>query len=250
MKEKRCQEGRIAMRDRKKMETLEEFRFRTQSFNQNSLPLEGMETNPGLIKKVNQEGNFLEYRGNTVVFVLPREIKEKISVFQEKLYSLCREILAEPLEADTFHLTLHDLASGPPSGSLEHRIRETRFGAAKKTAGLSREGETIRLRSTFLFNMVNTSMVLGFEPEEEESCQRLMRYYEAFQETVRLSYPLTPHVTVAYFRPGRISGEQIGRLQEAVDFVKAREQLKLELTGAMLEYQEFSDMNHYWRGCR
>ena len=61
-----------------RLETLQEFQQRTCGFTSSSLPSGSMETNPGLSKKVDREGKFLEYQGNTVVFDLPWKVKEKI----------------------------------------------------------------------------------------------------------------------------------------------------------------------------
>ena len=228
------------------LETLREFLERTGSFNQSSLPAGcGMDTNPGLTRKVSAEGRLLGYHGNTVVYRLPDEAKRQIRILQDKLYAVCGDVLAEPLAEDTFHITLHDLVSGPASPDLERAVREVEPAAAARTAECSNEPGIIRMRSSFLFNMVNTSMVLGFEPEDEESCHRLMRNYEAFQDIVALNYPLTPHVTLAYFKPGTIRAEQVGRLQSVIDFARAREVIRVELSGSMLEYQIFSSMNCY-----
>ncbi len=228
------------------LETLREFLERTGSFNQSSLPAGcGIDTNPGLTRKVSAEGRLLGYHGNTVVYRLPDEAKRQIRILQDKLYAVCGDVLAEPLAEDTFHITLHDLVSGPASPDLERAVREVEPAAAARTAECSNEPGIIRMRSSFLFNMVNTSMVLGFEPEDEESCHRLMRNYEAFQDIVALNYPLTPHVTLAYFKPGTIRAEQVGRLQSVIDFARAREVIRVELSGSMLEYQIFSSMNCY-----
>ena len=65
---------------------------------------------------------------------------------------------------------------------------------------------------------------------------------------VERHYPLTPHVTVAYFKPGRYGPAQVARLQSAVDFAAAQPPVSLALSGAMAEYQRFSSMGHYWNG--
>ncbi len=237
------------MADKQQLETLDEFRSRTGSFNQNSLPVgKDMETNASLTRKVSCEGRMLGFGGNTIVFCLLSEVKEKIHVIQRRLYEVCGDILADPLATDTFHITLHDLVNGSLSAKLEQEILCIQRSAMKLANDISAEGRHIRMQSTFLFNMVNTSMVLGFEPVDEESCRILMEYYERFQNVVRLDYPLTPHVTLAYFKPGRIHMEQVGRLQSVIDFAKTQEKIHTELLGEMLEYQIFSDMNHYWKG--
>ena len=57
-------------------------------------------------KKVDNFGKTKTFIGNTIVFLLPKEVKEKIHVIQNKLHKECGSILAEPLVKDTFHITM------------------------------------------------------------------------------------------------------------------------------------------------
>ncbi|MDE6281882.1 MAG: hypothetical protein K2M15_08890 [Oscillospiraceae bacterium] len=231
----------------KELESLSAFQARTSGFVSDSLPHSGgFETNANLPLKVGVDGEMKPFMGNTVVFPIPEHIQRQIGLIQKRLYQLCGPALAEPLEASSFHITLHDLLSGTPAQDLSNRIARAREPALTCLKQISEKSETIRLRSTALFNMVNTSMVLGFAPADETSCARLMAYYELFQEVVPLGYPLTPHVTVAYFRPGTVTAELTEKLRQAVAEVGQREKLSLELSAETLEYQLFSDMNHYW----
>lgn len=230
-------------------ETLEDFRARTESFIHTSLPAGGtLETHPNLTRKVDGEGHLLPFGGSTVVYPLPAEARRSIRSLQDALYEGCGDLLAQPLDQETFHITLHDLVSGPPSPQLEEQVRLVQPSALACVAELRGQDAPLRLVSTVLFNMVNTSMVLGFAPADEESCARLQAAYQRLQAAVRLSYPLTPHVTVAYFKPGRYGPAQIARLQAAVDLAAAQPPVSLALSGAMVEYQRFSSMGHYWNG--
>lgn len=230
------------------LESLSAFQARTGAFIYDSLPRgQSLETGAGLTLKVGSGGNLLPFMGSTVVFPLPEPDRRAVARIQARLYRTCAPALAGPLEAASFHITLHDLLNGKPARALEERVRDMRSAALERVRQIAERRETVRLRSTALFNMVNTSMVLGFEPEDGESCERLMAYYEMLHEIVPLDYPLTPHVTVAYFRPGTISAEMVERLREAVDEVRRWEALHVTLSTEAVEYQEFSDMNHYWR---
>ena len=230
----------------KKLETLQEFQVRVGSYNRTSLPgNSSMDTNRNLEKKVDGFGKMKTFIGNTTVFLLPEEIKKKIHTIQNKLHEECDFILAEPLIEDTFHITLHDLLNGEKSEELQWRMGEIQGRAKQLVHQIAERNEEIRLKSSVLFNMVNTSMVLGFEPVDEESCQKLMEYYELLQEVVYLNYPLTPHVTVAYFKPCRIEVEQVNKLQQVIEWVNTRESIEVTLSTKMLEYQIFSNMNCY-----
>ena len=232
----------------KELENLSAFLARTAGFTSDSLPHSGeLETSANLPLKVGMDGKMEPFMGNTVVFPLPEEAKREIGRMQERLYRTCAPALAEPLEASSFHITLHDLLSGKPDRDLRSRIGCIRNAALECVRQIAQAGKTVRLHSTALFNMVNTSMVLGFAPDDEESCGRLMTYYEILQKTVCLSYPLTPHVTIAYFRPGVIPAGLVENLREAVDETGQWEKIFMELPAETLEYQLFSDMNHYLR---
>lgn len=97
---------------------------------------------------------------------------------------------------------------------------------------------------TWVFNMVNTSVVIGFEPAEEADCRRIMSMYEELQQAVRLDYPLTPHITAAYYKPGKYGHSEIERLAGVCDMLSG-EQFVIQLRIENLVYQEFADMNQY-----
>lgn len=234
------------MRGGRILETLSAFWERTGSFIFDSLPHEGpLTTNGALPQKVSASGSFEPFAGSTAVFTLPEAVKARLAVMRDTLYESCRDILSERLEEETFHITLHDLISGKPCPELEERVRSVRGRAMDVVRAIAGSGVSVRVESTRVFNMVNASLVLGFAPSDEESCRMLMGCYEALQGAVRLDYPLTPHVTLAYFRPGVVSGEALSRLREAVDRAGRMEQLRFELPLSRLEYQLFSDMNSY-----
>lgn len=230
-------------------ETLTEFRNRTHAFIYLRLdPSRPLETRPGLEQKVDPAGWLLPYHGNTVVFDLPEPAKAALQDIQNLLYAECSPILSERLEERTLHITLHDLRSGPPSQELEHAMEALRPEARRLVHDIRQERRTIRMVSTALFDMVNTSMVLGFEPEDEESCEVLMDYYARFQTLLPLPYQLTPHVTLAYFRPGIHGPHWSEALQNVVDLAATRPPIHLTLTGNDVEFQIFSSMNHYQPG--
>lgn len=72
-----------------------------------------------------------------------------------------------------------------------------------------------------------------------------MGYYEQMQQVHALDYPLTPHVTLAYYRPGCIEGDRLARLRRAIREANGQWKPELELYTMALAYQEFADMNTY-----
>lgn len=208
----------------------------------NSMPDQGdFTTNPNLRKKVDDEGRLLPFTGNTVVFLLAEETKEVLRDLQRSLYRAAGDMLAKPLQASTFHMTLHDLANGVPGQEgLEAWMRYTR----RKTLQLLpvwRGMLPLRMKASWLFNMVNTSIVLGLAPADEDTLRRLDGMYMELENVVCLGYALTPRITMAYFRPGTYSREQVQRLRAALKPVE----LSVTLRPEELVLQNFTDMNHY-----
>ena len=198
-------------------------------------------TNPNLRKKVDDEGKLLPFLGNTVVFLLDDDTKEKLRQLQEELYRAAPDMLAKPLQMSTFHMTLHDLANGAPGQpGLDDYMRYAQKKVYQILPGW-KDTAPLRMKTTWLFNMVNTSIVLGLKPADEESWHRLDEMYTTLEDVVHLGYALTPHITVGYFLPGTYFQEQVQRLSAALRSVD----LEITLDMKNLAYQEFSDMNHY-----
>ena len=63
----------------------------------------------------------------------------------------------------------------------------------------------------------------------------------ALEEHFRLGYALTPHVTLAYYANNICTGGMLQPLRETLGPVE----LELELPMDGLEFQYFTDMNHY-----
>ena len=208
----------------------------------NSMPQWGdFTTNPNLRKKVDDEGNLLPFVGNTIVFLLDDETKEKLRQLRDSLYQVAPDMLAKPLQMSTFHMTLHDLANGTPDQpGLQDYMRYTQERVSRILPGW-KESAPLRMQTTWLFNMVNTSIVLGLKPADEESWRRLDEMYTVLEDVVHLGYALTPHITMAYYLPGTYSSEQGQRLSAVLRNVNL--EIKLDMKNLVL--QNFTDMNQY-----
>lgn len=209
---------------------------------QNSLPCDReFVTNPNLSKKVDINRRFVPFEGNTVVFLLNDETKSRISLFQERLYAATPHMLAEKLDPSTFHMTLHDLENaGMGEVGLQDRMERVAC-QAKELLNAMRQRNALRMRGTWMFNMVNTSIVLGLAPLDEESERALAEMYQAFEKIHPLGYPLTPHITLAYFCPGSYASQDAAALAGALCPVEL--EVTLEMKDLVLQY--FTDMNHY-----
>lgn len=224
-------------------ETLQQYRERT-GFMWDSLAHHGgLRTSGGLTLKVDPDGHFRPFYGDTVIFALPQPMLGWLEQIQTELYTACGEYLAEPLPPETFHITLHDLlnqAEHMPEGVLRNQQE-----AAQTINDARRQySSPIAVRSCCVFSMVNTSIVMGFEPATESDCAILMSLYERFQQLVPLSYPLTLHVTLAYYRPGEYNDDVLLRLRSVLQHLgRDRHEWQLDMQG--LHYVTFESMADY-----
>ena len=207
-----------------------------------SLPEWGaLSTNPNLTKKVNNARGIPPLHANTVVFDLSGDTKLALQGLQEELYQSAGWMLAQKLDPSTFHMTLHDLVNGP---ELTEELKLAMAEAEEKAKHILNQWKgqpPLHMKATWLFNMVNTSIVLGLIPADEDSWRRLEEMYLALESVVPLGYALTPHITMAYFKPGTYSQYDLDFLREALRPVELEVSLGLDA----LFYQEFADMNHY-----
>lgn len=223
-------------------ESLEQFSQRT-AFVRDSLPVSGcFVTNAGLNKKIDSDGRLLPFYGDTVIFQLSQSDLAWLKGIQQSLYDRCGTMLAEPLPPESFHITLHDLNNAPRQEEVANAMAQS--GAASRELLATLDEVVIELRATAVFSMVNTSVVLGFAPVNDANCATLMTLYERFQQIVYLDYPLTPHVTLAYYRPGDYGEDGLHRLREAITAVNDHMTRRIvRLTDP--RYCRFDDMSRF-----
>ena len=226
------------------METLQEFHARVDHFQRCSLH-GTLTTKPLLAEKVAPDGRLRPFFGNTMIFDLPADVQLQIARLQLMIHHRCACMLAEPLAPSTLHMTLHDLLNGVDEAALAEPVRQTGAQAKAVLAELrAARVPPVRLTSTLAFNMSNGSVTLGFAPDTEADCAIIMGMHARFQDVVALNYPLTPHVTLAYFKPGSYDTAD---LAEALREINALEKVHIAVDAACLHYYRFTDMNTYIR---
>ena len=231
------------------METYREFLNRINSFEEKSWSFApgNFKGNPSLEKKVHPNNTFRPFYGDTVVFDLDDITKERLTKWLDKLYATVPECFSEHLSADTFHVTLHDLCNSGEFSEIEKEIEANR----RKIQSLCKElltFDAIKMKSKYVFNMVNTSLVLGLYPADETEYKKLMTLYDTFNEVKKLPYPLTPHITLAYYNVHGFSDESARKLEELVYHLNCAElesEMEIVLRAKELYYQHFDSMNHY-----
>ena len=231
------------------METYREFLNRINSFEEKSWSFApgNFIGNPSLEKKVHPNNTFRPFYGDTVVFDLDDITKERLTKWLDKLYATVPECFSEHLAADTFHVTLHDLCNSGEFSEIEKEIEANR----RKIQSLCKElltFDAIKMKSKYVFNMVKTSLVLGLYPADETEHKKLMTLYDTFNEVKKLPYPLTPHITLAYYNVHGFSDESARKLEELVYHLNCTElesEMEIVLRAKELYYQHFDSMNHY-----
>lgn len=212
-------------------------------------------TADGLTNKVAWNGGYKRFPGSTVVFRLGKKETYMIRLMQSALDYKLKEkgMLAAPLPVSALHMTLHDLVSperceSDPADAeaynWEMAVSLERAAATVEAIRRDFGGRKITLVGDRIVNMVSKSLVLMLKPQTEADFELLMELYGRFDEIVSLPYPLTPHITLAYYKPGPLDGDRLG---EAIDFAQIRpEQAPVfEFTAMDLTVQAFRDMRNY-----
>ena len=197
--------------------------------------------------KVNADGTFSSFIGDTVVFDLEQSQKHFIKThYIEPLYSVSWNCFAEKFYESTLHMTLHDLNSSQYNDfAVMQKMFETEVELARRLRDVAHKPDDIHMVTTCVFNMVNTSLVLGLKPKTEEDYGKLMKLYYLVDEVCQLPYPLTPHITLAYYNRYGFEGEQLGEIERVVNEMN-RDSFEITLSTGKLYYQKFLNMNEFF----
>jgi len=198
-------------------------------------------------KKVNEDGSFSRFIGGTVVFDLEESEKQLIKTkFVDPLYRVAGDCFAEKFHESTLHMTLHDLNSSEYEDyEFLKKMFETEVELSKRLQELASAPDSIHMVTTCVFNMVNTSLVLGLIPRCDEDYHKLMKLYYLVDEVCKLPYPLTPHITLAYYGRNGFEGEQLRAIERTVKEMNNGNH-EIILSTSRLYYQKFTNMNQFF----
>ncbi len=217
-------------------------------------PIHGsFHTADGLLNKISPDGNYVPFPGSTVVFRPGNQCLQIIQLMQKALCCRLDEtgMLAHPLPASTIHMTLHDLISREMCASdsekdYKQEVEDSISRAVDIVSAIRKDyaGRRIAMVSDRIVNMVSKSLVLMLRPQTEQDYELLLELYHRFDGIQNLPYPLTPHITLAYFRPGMLDGDTLGA---AVDFAQINPENApvFEFYPEGLTAQSFLDMQTY-----
>ncbi|MDE6251784.1 MAG: hypothetical protein K2M78_03985 [Lachnospiraceae bacterium] len=229
------------------METYQEFLDRINLFEKKEINYGNkyFKGNPSLSQKINKDNTFRNFYGDTIVFALDDIIKEKLGEYVELLYRSAPECFCERLVPNTFHVTLHDLSNSPDLRDVAEELFDNELKVIEKMGEMQKhEKAKIKMKSKYIFNMVDISLVLGLYPADEDEYRRLMELYFIFDKVKKLNYPFTPHITLAYYNINGFDLQTARILEDAVNQLNDNE-IEIELNVNNLYYQKFKSMNDY-----
>lgn len=226
------------------METYQEFLSRINSFEKPevSFGAEDFVPSTSVVQKVNEENGFSNFYGDTVVFELDSHTKHQLSEYVKALYEVVPQCFCEKLRTDTFHMTLHDLSNAPVKEAVAADMQENERAIQLQEKAIT--SQTIVMRTKYVFNMVNTSLVLGLYPINESEYTKLMNLYNMMDSVKSLPYPFTPHITLAYYNRHGFKTEDARKLEQVVQELN-RTSFEIQLCTEDLYYQHFVSMNAY-----
>lgn len=227
-------------------ESFEEFNIRLDSFQSDSFReiQSGFATNPRLCRKVDGAGNFIPFYGDTIIYELNSDSLQLLTELQNHLYTAEPDCFAMPFSQNSFHLTLHELVSGNSLEKLKVQLNDNREKIRCIFRDLrDEEKESIHMKSTYVYDMARTSLVLGFNTDSEQDYRRLLNLYEKFEVIHPLAHLYTPHITLAYYKPGYFSGKTVRKLLKLAEVLSQRS-IEITLDFSRLKYVTFDNMNH------
>ena len=230
------------------METYNEFLDRINSFEKAKINFgnEYFKGNPSIPQKVNKDNSFRSFYGDTVVFELDEAFKKQLAEYLDILYGTVPQCFCEKISPTTFHVTLHDLSNSTDLQSIEQELIENERKIIEKAQEIKKhKNEIIKMKSNAVFNMVNTSLVIGLYPSSKKDFNKIMALHGICDDVKKLSYPFyTPHITLAYYNINGFDLRSAEALSETVE--KLNEKLiDIDLNVNDLYYQRFTSMNDY-----
>lgn len=228
------------------METYREFMNRISAFELPELSLGNgaFISSESVAKKVYNNNSFRSFYGDTIVFDLSEQEKIQIHSMTEQLYSEVPECFSERLGKDTLHMTLHDLSNSPELADASLKMQENEKKLREILSAELVVQQSIQMHSMAVFNMVNTSLVIGFYPADEQEYKKLMYLYQLADRIVKLPYLLTPHITLAYYNKDGFPEISKRKLESVVNRLN-KSPVSVTLDTERLCYKHFKSMNLY-----
>ncbi|PHP53153.1 hypothetical protein [Actinomyces ruminis] len=229
------------------METLQEFDQRVRAFQADSVPDEPVFGLPPELeeKAAPRTGALRPFYGDTIAYFLDDQGCELVGAIMHDLHTRFGESLALPLPVEMAHVTLHDLHAGSDRAQVWPLV-EAGAATAVELVARARAIGPIHTTCTAVFNLVNTSVVVGLRAVDEAEHRKLLLARALFDEIVP-SGPFTPHITGAYYRPAAPTPLVPGALRAALgELTKGIAGRPVVLAPERLHALHFDSMGNYW----
>ncbi len=195
-------------------------------------------------EKVNKDNSFKPFYGDTVVFDLDDNTKLRVCKIIDELYEAAPECFCEKFDKSILHMTLHDLSASENLNSVSSEIFNNEIRLLQVLNDNPLKPQSIKMKTNFIINMVNTSLVLALVPYDETEWNKLQQLYELVNKVKVCPYPyLTPHITLAYFNYNGFDEDSARKLSRAVAELN-RKSFAITLDDK-LYYQKFISMKDY-----
>lgn len=208
----------------------------------------------GVVKKVDNLGQYKEFEGDTIVWPCDEKTIHNCFHLQKKIYSACSDLLAEPLPPDSFHVTIHDLNNVFSCDEDEKMLSEKMEISFRKCQDIfltlgeylknTPDQSFVKLESIGLSTSNMVSFVMKFIPATKKDYKILMNLYNLFENIVYLDYFLRPHISFGYFLPENVGKYGMKEISKLMEYSKEH---KIELIMNLndIVYQRFSSMSAY-----
>ncbi|QTA37552.1 hypothetical protein JYK00_07415 [Thermosipho ferrireducens] len=193
-----------------------------------------------LFEKVDKNGNYKEFKGDTIVFSLNKEDIEKVYTIQKKLYSEIPDLLAKPLSKKYFHLTLHDLCNTSTTNNIKNCMEYNKKIIPEIFKTLPKR-KIIKMSSIGLYNG-GSAIGIMFAPVDA-TVEILFNIRNVFDKLIKLERLFIPHVTLGYYLPRDYTEIERKEIISTLENMKVDIDISLELS--RLTYQIFHTMDLY-----
>jgi len=230
------------------MENYAQFIERISAFEKPVLEFgaDGFWLNPNIKRKLSENNTFRPFYGDTTVFDLTEEIKVRLNSMVDFIYDKAGECFAQRIKTNAFHITLHDLSNSRNLSKIGEEMFRNELTLLKFVHSKKIQACTINFETNYIINMVGTSLVLALKPKTKDDYDKLMNLYTVVDCAKTLPYPLTPHITLAYYNVNGFGAESAERLCRTVNTLN-KNSFDISVSTDLLYYEKFTDMNSYHR---
>lgn len=196
-----------------------------------------------LFYKVDKNGEYRNFRGDTIVFFLNEEDKRKVLEIQNKLYSKIGKLLSKPLSAEYFHMTLHDLCNYNITANIENCVKKNNKKVKKILNGV-KSNKVIKMNSLGLYNG-GSAIGIMFIPQNKNDLIYLLEIRKKFDILIEQKDFYIPHITLGYYLPIDYNSQEREQIYKTINEINRDLKIEINIEFNKLEYVHFENMDKY-----